>query len=155
MIKEIEVGGVKHSITLADDMIGSGLKRVDGDKIVINFGAGLKMSSGNALEVNTNNIVGSGLFAEGGKISLSIPSIVSPNQGLIFDGAGIAVSGEAASRILAGAGLIATSGLLKANVNTSSGLSIYENKILVKVVYRTSGLRLFFNSSGELDVTQD
>lgn len=27
MIKEIEVGGVKHSITLADDMVGQGLKR--------------------------------------------------------------------------------------------------------------------------------
>lgn len=155
MIKEIEVGGVKHSITLADNMIGSGLKRADGDKIMINFGSGLKMSSGNALEVDTKNIVGSGLFATEGKISLSIPSIVSQGQGLFFDGRGIAVSGECVSRILSGAGLIATSGLLKANVNTSSGLSIDENKILVKVAYRTSGLRLFFNSSGELDVTQD
>ena len=155
MIKEIEVGGVKHRITLADDMIGSGLKRVDGDKIVINFGSGLKMSSGNALEVDAKNIVGSGLFVEGNKISLSVPSIISPNQGLFFDGRGIAVSGESASRIIAGSGLITTSGLLHANVATSSGLFIEENKITLKVVYRSSGLRLFFNSSGELDVTQD
>lgn len=156
MIKEIEVGGVKHSITLADNMIGSGLMSVDGGRIIVKVGSGLIISSGNnALEVDAKMLVGSGLFADQGKISLSVPSIIYPNGGLYLNGRGIAISGEDASTMLSGSGLIARGGLLQANVSTRSGLFIDENKISVKVVYRSSGLRLFFNSNGELDVTQD
>lgn len=154
MIKEIEVGGVKHSITLADDMIGSGLKRDDGNRIAINFGSGLTISSEHALEVNTENIVGPGLLASGGKISLSLPSIVAKDQGLMVASGGLAISGVAVSRILSGSGLTARGDVLQVNVATTSGLTINNGKIEINIPERSSGLRLYFTEDGKLDVTQ-
>lgn len=71
MIKEIEVGGVKYSITLSDDMIGSGLKRDADGRVGITASGGLEISGPyNSLSVDVNGLAGSGLVASGGKLNV-------------------------------------------------------------------------------------
>lgn len=99
MIKEIEVGGVKHSITLADDMVGQGLvkdeKGVVGLKILeenrnLAIMTGL-MFTGGALclsrDLVASQLAGTGLEASGGKLSLSTEDRAFL-QGLAYNVAG-------------------------------------------------------------------
>ena len=217
MIKEIEVGGVKHSITLADDMIGSGLKRDADGAIGVFLSHGLKLSTGldRTIEVDVSSLCGSGLVVDGRKLSVDISTLAG--SGLVASGGKLNVVGGGGSvdaGSLAGSGLrsiednklalaLSESNLLKfgpentldinlpllsgsglrvdglrlsinpgiagsgleyttggtMNIQVGSGLT-YEyggahTPIYVKIAKRTSGLRLFFNSDGALDVTQD
>lgn len=181
MIKEIEVGGVKHSITLADDMIGHGLSGVSGrvdvllcETIPTNYNAymtGISFDTGGrGLVLNKHTIAsslsGSGLTVVDGKLTLSGGSSVNlASTGALFKVYdGICISGPD----LAGSGLFSETNFSQIGVNICSGRGLcflnagvdvsVNNRfqsVAIKIVNRASGLRLFFNSNGELDVTQD
>ena len=206
MIKEIKVGGVKHSITLADDMVGRGLKKDENGTVYIKVPgtepkdyeliSGIVVESEGGLCLKRSavafGLAGTGLEVEGGWLRVSTGLLSDPYfmQGLAYNlsGSGLVAengklsvygSGGVDANTLCGTGLdvlngklylnprIAGSGLvydintpvLDVNINRNSGLA-YEyssgsSTIGVNIVRRYSGLRLFFNEYGELDVTQD
>lgn len=79
MIKEIKVGGVKHSITLADDMVGGGLQK-DSSGLVslnvfnkpnnLNLSTGLEFTPEGELCLNIEKLAGSGLAVQGSRLSV-------------------------------------------------------------------------------------
>lgn len=167
MIKEIEVGGVKHSITLADDMVGSGLQKDTGGCVSLNV-----------LQVPAGSDVVSGLTFTGGALCLDKRVLATSlaGSGLYIVDNKLVVSGGPSADTLCGSGLvvyndrlnistdIAGTGLkigygnvLEVLINTNSGLAFESStkKMIIKLAQRGSGLRLFFNEKGQLDVTQD
>lgn len=207
MIKEIEVGGVKHSITLADDMVGDGLKKRENGFVDIKTATGIPQSSylmtgiiaesgfGLCLERESiaRGLSGSGLETEGGRLRVSTTGLTQDfnlirglakglaGTGLIESGGRLAVTGvdfdvNALSGVglwsdgnklylysgIAGSGFAYTPGYepkMDVCINTYSGLGYDYTQtpsvIYVRIATRYSGLRLFFNEKGELDVTQD
>lgn len=206
MIKEIEVGGVKHSITLADDMVGQGLVKDENGVVGIktltdeakynNLMSGIVADSDYGLCLNRYfvaiGLAGTGLEVEGNLLRVSTTGLMQDTvfiSGLAYSLAGtgltaidgkLTVSGGSVDvNALCGSGLDAFDGKLYLNprimgsgliynintpeldvhINRRSGLdfdySTGSSPLFVKIASRTSGLRLFFNSNGELDITQD
>lgn len=216
MIKEIEVGGVKHSITLADDMVGSGLTRSGSGAVCLNLPimpVGDKLVTGLVLESGqlciqkytlSSSIARSGLAVdELGNLFVDMPKFAG--SGLLFMNGKLMVSGKdlgtdaglisgIARGLLAGsdftyllssgmAGFLAWTGLKvesgrlsfdssiigsglyfdtkreRIHVTVGKGVtvdeSLFDKPLCVNIAKRDTGLRLFFNSKGELDVTQD
>lgn len=211
MIKEIEVGGVKHSITLADDMVGDGLVKslegalgvgivtdvlsggqfmtglaISGGKLILQKDPIAKALSGNGLiahlgglSINTtglaqnptfisglaSGLAGSGINVVDGKLSVTSGDVNLATTGALFQTrGGVGISGLD----LAGSGLFAETDFSEIGINICSGrglcflspgVDVSVNRLFqsvaIKIVNRPSGLRLFFNSNGELDVTQD
>lgn len=107
IVKEVEVAGVKHSITLADNMIGSGLKRDADGGVGVTIGAGLIVSpSFGTLEVDVNSICGSGLTSDGIKLGVNVDGLAG--SGLVAIGGKLVVTGGGGS---VDAGSLAGSGL--------------------------------------------
>lgn len=155
MIKEIEVGGVKHSITLADDMVGTGLGKGGNGAVYIKV---MELSS------PEHDLMSGIVFDTGNRMCLQKSSIAYSlaGTGLYYEGGQICFSASGMARDLASSGLFADYGSLVVNISTGSGLSFNDSGIQapqrgigIKIARRASGLRLFFTSSGALDVTQD
>lgn len=187
MIKEIEVGGVKHSITLADDMIGSGLNRDANGSVSVNVSHGLTISSGpnSSLSVDVEGLCGYGLTSDGTKIVVSTDTIAGSGLDGSYGtislnpqvGSGLAFIKEEAlfklnfmeiKQLLfssgdytsLGSGLRETGeGRGNIEIDPGSGLQTdsehQRGRLSVRVASRSSGLRLFLNPYGQLDVTQD
>lgn len=172
IVKEVEIAGVKHSITLADDMVGQGLVKDENGVVSIktpkvisgssSFITGIVAHSDYGLCLHGHTIAqalsGSGLDVTGGRLSISANSITNNNafmSGLI---SGI-------SRNLTGlvdSGLYITDYKITVALNTGSGLGFvsYDPNLDavcmgIKIASRTRGMRLFFNDKGELDVIYD
>lgn len=76
IVKEVEVDGVKHSITLADDMVGQGLKKDENGAVTLQTSpSSLNGEIGIAMSTATNTLVlqyGTGLKqASSGRLSLN------------------------------------------------------------------------------------
>lgn len=150
MIKEIEVGGERHSITLADDMVGSGLIKAENGSVYLNLDEEGKSLTGCYM---------TGLAFSGDKLCL-IRNVLADGlagTGIYVESGRLCVSG---CRV--GSGLFEDYGNFNVNISTESGLSFNANGISsskpgigIRIAYRASGLRLFFTNSGALDVTQD
>ena len=157
MIKEIEVGGVKHSITLADDMVGDGLKKTLSGRIYVDIATNV-LSGGQFM---------TGLSFSGGKLILekrpiaqalaggsANASLLHQNGILIVNTTGLAQdyifrSGLASG--LAGSGLEDKNGQLSLSTGiVGSGLvrNGFSNAIEVLIDYSPGSGGLKLSSSG-------
>ena len=143
--KLIVSGGTGGGSVNAESLVGCGLRSM-GNRLYLALSGSnlLKFGSDDSLDVDmdyvASGLCGSGLSVSGGKLVVS--------------------GGDDVGDV--GSGLFKDYGIFTVNISTSSGLSFngaglsHSNPgIGIKIAKRTSGLRLFFNSNGELDVTQD
>ena len=124
MIKEIEVGGVKHSITLADDMVGSGLQKDSGGLVSLNV-----FNKSNALNLSTGLT-----FTSEGELCLNMEKVAGElaGSGLTVQGGRLIASGEIVDvNTICGTGLDVGDGKLTLSTGiVGSGLVMSPSKVI-------------------------
>ena len=179
----LRVDGVGKLFIDTEKLAGTGLKRSNDGNALYVSASGL-VSDMDFMNQFASGLVGTGLFNDLGKLIVSGEAIAEDagfmrrvSSGLIatpgfayalssgiaghLAGPGLTDSGGRLSidRGLFGSGLYMGVGESSAYVAVGRGLTIDESlspkPVCVKIVTRSSGLRLIFNSAGELDVTQN
>ena len=126
MIKEIEVGGVKHGVTLADEAVGDGLKRGDKGELSVAVSSGIAIDGEHRVALK----YGTGLKIGG--------------DGTVFvENTGGGSSGESMIKVEEGIGdgklIIGTSGIA---IGTDPILSKRNQFSIVKEDYEGNNIRL-------------